>query len=309
MRVGIVGAGMAGLSCADALAAAGHAPTLFDKGRGPGGRMSTRRVELDGRTVTFDHGAQYMTARDPGFVAQVEAWEVHGVAARWPAAGPDAWVGTPGMSAPVRALAAAHDVRWTTRVEALHRGPNGWTLEGAHADPFDAVAVALPAEQAAPLLAPHQPAFAETAAASRTLPCWTVMAAFAEPLPGPDTIKNAGAIGWAARDGAKPGRAGAETWVIQAAPDWSGEHLENTPETVAPTLLALLARHLGRELPKPVHLAAHRWRYARSRPPKDAPGAFWDAEARLGVCGDWLLAPRVEAAWLSGRHLATLMAV
>ncbi len=307
LRVGIVGAGMAGLSCADALAAAGHAPILFDKGRGPGGRMSTRRVEIDGRTVTFDHGAQYMTARDPAFIAQVAAWEAQGVAARWPAAGPDAWVGTPSMSAPVRALAAAHEVRWTVRVEAIHPGPNGWTLEGADADPFDAVVLALPAEQAAPLLAPHHPDFAATAAVSRTLPCWTAMAAFTEPLPGPDVIKDAGPIGWAARDGAKPGRAGAETWAIQAAPDWSQEHLEEAPDTVAPTLLALLARHLGRELPGPIHLAAHRWRYARSRPPTDAPGALWDGQAGLGVCGDWLLAPRVEAAWLSGRRLATLM--
>lgn len=308
MRVGIVGAGMAALSCADALAAAGHAPTLFDKGRGPGGRMSTRRVDLGGRTVTFDHGAQYMTARDPGFLARMEAWEQQGVAARWPAAGPDAWVGTPGMSAPVRALAGPHDVRWATRVEAIRQDGNGWTLEGADADPFDAVVMALPAEQAAPLLAPHHPDFAATAAASRTLPCWTVMAAFAAPIPAPDVTKDAGPIGWAARDGAKPGRAGAETWVVQAAPDWSQENLEDTPDAVAPTLLALLARHLGRELPQPIHLDAHRWRYARSRPPGNAPAALWEADSGLGVCGDWLLAPRIEAAWLSGRRLATLMA-
>ncbi|WP_375403436.1 NAD(P)/FAD-dependent oxidoreductase [uncultured Sphingomonas sp.] len=309
MRVGIAGAGMAGLSCAGGLAAAGHAPVLFDKGRGPGGRMSTRRVEVGGRTLTFDHGAQYMTARDPAFVAQVAAWEAQGVVARWPAAGPDAWVGTPGMSAPVRALAAEHDVRWTTRVEALRLDANGWTLDGAETEPFDAVVIALPAEQAAPLLAPHYPAFATTAAASRTLPCWTAMAVFAEPLAGvPDVVKDAGPIGWAARDGAKPGRAGMESWVIQAPPDWSQEHLEETPDTIAPTLLALFAQHLGVNLPHPVHLAAHRWRFARSRPPADAPGALWDGDGRLGICGDWLLAPRVEAAWLSGRRLASLMA-
>lgn len=309
MRVGIVGAGMAGLSCAGGLAAAGHAPVLFDKGRGPGGRMSTRRVELDGRTLTFDHGAQYMTARDPGFLAQVAAWADDGVAARWPAAGADAWVGVPGMSAPVRALAAAHDVRWATRIEALRRQPSGWTLEGEDAEPYDAVVLALPAEQAAPLLAPYHSGLAATAAASRTLPCWTAMAAFDGPLPGaPDIIKDAGVIGWAARDGAKPGRTGGETWVIQAAPDWSEEHLEDTPDTVARALLDLLARHLGSGLPRPVHLGAHRWRYARSRPPADAPSALWDAELRLGVCGDWLLAPRVEAAWASGRRLATLVA-
>ncbi|HEX8373929.1 MAG TPA: FAD-dependent oxidoreductase, partial [Geminicoccaceae bacterium] len=201
------------------------------------------------------------------------------------------------------------DVRWSARVDALRHDDRDWVLEGVDAaGPFDAVVIALPAEQAAPLLAPHRPGFAATAAASRTLPCWTVMAAFDAPLPvAADVIRNAGAIGWAARDGAKPGRAGGETWVVQADPDWSQAHLEDEPDGVAAALLDLFARHLGAALPPPVHLAAHRWRYARSRPPADARGALWDAGAGLGACGDWLLAPRVEAAWASGRRLATLM--
>ena len=36
-------AGIAGLSCATALQQAGHTVTVFDKSRGPAGRMSTRR--------------------------------------------------------------------------------------------------------------------------------------------------------------------------------------------------------------------------------------------------------------------------
>ncbi|MDP3490273.1 MAG: FAD-dependent oxidoreductase, partial [Phenylobacterium sp.] len=45
MKIAIIGAGMAGLSCAEALSDAGHAVQVLDKGRGPGGRMSTRRIE------------------------------------------------------------------------------------------------------------------------------------------------------------------------------------------------------------------------------------------------------------------------
>jgi hypothetical protein len=309
MRVGVIGAGMAGLACADALAERGHSPTLFDKGRGPGGRMSTRRVERDGATLGFDHGAQYFTARDPGFRARVAEWERAGVAARWPAAGPDAWVGTPGMNAPVRAMAGAHDVRWGSRVEAVRRDGAGWRLDGAAAEgAFDAVVVAAPSEQAATLLAPA-PGFAALAAASRTLPCWTLMAAFDAPLPIPgDAMRDLGAVGWAARDSAKPGRAPGERWVVQAGPDWSTAHLEETPETVAPALLELFAREAGVDLPRPAHLQAHRWRYARSRPATDSAGALWDASLRIGACGDWLLAPRVEAAWLSGRRAGDMIA-
>ena len=119
MRVAIVGAGMAGLACARALAAAGHVPLLFDKGRGPGGRMSTRRTEHDGRTLTFDHGAQYFTARDDAFVALVRELEAEGAVVRWPTVGDDAWTGAARMSEPVAALAARFEVHFGTVVETI----------------------------------------------------------------------------------------------------------------------------------------------------------------------------------------------
>jgi predicted NAD/FAD-dependent oxidoreductase len=31
---------------------------------------------------------------------------------------------------------------------------------------------------------------------------------------------------------------------------------------------------------------------------------MWDVNRRLGLCGDWLIGPRVEAAWMSGTALA-----
>ena len=65
MRIAIVGAGLAGLSCAQALRAGGADVQLFDKGRGVGGRMATRRVDTPLGPATFDHGAQFLTAHDP----------------------------------------------------------------------------------------------------------------------------------------------------------------------------------------------------------------------------------------------------
>ena len=260
MTFAIIGAGVAGLSCAEALAERGHSVRLFDKGRGPGGRMSTRRVEVDGATVAFDHGAQYVTARDPAFVARMERWEAAGVAARWPAAGPDAWVGTPGMNAMVKAMAADHDVRWACRVERIERADGGWRLlgEGLDEPGFDAVVIAVPAEQVAPLARPYAPALADRAEASRSQPCWTVMAAFDTPLPGPDIrrpgagLAEGGPLGWAARDSAKPGRsADADCWVLQATPAWSAAQLEAEPEAIVPALFAALAESARAHSPTP----------------------------------------------------------
>jgi len=55
--------------------------TVFDKSRGIGGRMSTRRI--DGGAA-FDHGAQYFTARDKRFKRYVDSWQEQGLVAQWP---------------------------------------------------------------------------------------------------------------------------------------------------------------------------------------------------------------------------------
>ncbi|WP_174292760.1 NAD(P)/FAD-dependent oxidoreductase, partial [Sphingomonas bacterium] len=292
MRVAIIGAGMAGLACAGVLARQGHAVTLFDKGRGAGGRMSTRRMPTAEGEVRFDHGAQYLTARDPAFVGQVAAWEAAGQVARWAVAGNDAWVGLPGMNAPVQAMAADADVCWRSRIDAL-TFDGRWHLQGEGDDvPFDAVVVAVPAEQVATLVADHDPEVAGLAAATMSDPCWTVMAAFAAPVPiAADRLTEVGPLASAIRNSAKPGRTGPEAWVLQADADWSRQHLEDQADDVEHALLDALAAEAGGALPAILGTDSHRWRYAKSG--ALGRGALWNPALRLGVCGDWLLGPRV----------------
>ena len=129
------------------------------------------------------------------------------------------------------------------------------------------------------------------------------MAGFEAPLAlVQDTLRQRGPIGWAARNNAKPGRASEECWVVQASPEWSCAHLEDNAETVAAALLAELAEANGGPLPRQLGATAHRWRFARSGTAGEE--ALWDAEQRIGVCGDWLIGPRVEAAYMSGLLLA-----
>ena len=313
MNVAIVGAGMAGLSCADRLVSGGHKVSLFDKGRGPGGRMSTRRMTTPLGEVQFDHGAQYFTVRDPAFMAQVARWSASGVAAPWPPAGTGAWVGVPAMNSVIREMADPHGVAFGWHVRGLVRRDGAWWLTGDNnvaqrieAGPFDAVVVAIPPEQAAAIVALHDLALASTALAARSQPCWTGMYAFAAPLPtDQDTVRHAGCVNWAARNAAKPGRTATETWVVQAGPQWSADHIEDDAGDVAATLLAGLGSALNLILPEPVAASAHRWRYAMST--GSDLGALWGEKSRIGVCGDWLLGPRVENAWLSGKALANRM--
>jgi len=308
MKIAIIGAGMSGLACADYLTAQGHAVQLFDKARGPGGRMSTRRIQTDLGEASFDHGAQYFTVRDVHFKAVVDQWHASGVAAPWLAVGGDAWVGTPSMNAPIKWMATRHEVSWSIRIEGIQRQGNQWSLigEGVQYVAFDAVVVAVPAEQAVVLLAPIQNEFSAMAKEAVSSPCWTLMLSFAQPLATTVmTFRDDPIIGWAACNSSKPARIGPHSWVVQASAIWSKDHLEDSQESVQAALTQRFAECLGVSLPTPLVATTHRWRYAQSN--GSGHTALYDPVLKIGVCGDWLLAPRVECAWLSGQALGQLM--
>ncbi len=302
----VIGAGMAGLACAIKLAAAGRSVTVIDKGRGPGGRMAARRTEIGGETVSFDHGAQYFTARDPGFRAAVQAWQSAGAVAPWAAAGDEAFVGVPGMNGPIKAMAQDLDVRWNTRAERLERSGDGWLIETDQgAIRAKTVLIAIPAEQSHTLLAGVHSEYAAAASQVVSEPCWAVMAGFDERLAiASDTARDPdGAISWAARNSAKPARAGEECWVLHASPARSREILDRPKDEAAQLLLKDFFRQCGIEPAEPLHLAAHRWLYAM---PAALQGdhARFDPSGRIGIAGDYLHSPRVEGAWISGTMLA-----
>ena len=142
MQVAIVGAGIAGLSCATALEAEGCVVTLFDKGKRPGGRLSS--LVLGERQ--WDFGAPYLVARNRRFADEVARWQQQGFAAGWPDGPMGAMVGVPAMSALVAEQCAGRAVHFNAQVQRLEQGLGGWRIVGPEfaEGPFDAVVVAVP---------------------------------------------------------------------------------------------------------------------------------------------------------------------
>ena len=316
-HVAIFGAGIAGLAAAQRLDRADVEVTLFDKGRGPGGRTSVRRADR----WQFDHGAQYFTARDAEFDEEVRTWLELGVVEEWTgrivAIDADGisdktdsgkrLVGVPGMNAMARHMAQELHVETGRPVSGLRRGPRGWNLLRGDEEtgPFDAVLVTLPPAQAVPFLK-STPGLAQRVRRVRMRPCWAVMAAFTAPVPldFDGAFVNTGPLSWVARDSSKPARSDGECWVLHASPAWSVDHLEDEIVDVERQLLEGFAAATGLEqLPIPQHLDAMRWRFAI--PDEPLPGrSYLDAQAGIGIAGDWCGGPRVEGAWLSGTDLA-----
>lgn len=332
LPIAVIGAGLAGLSCAQALVQAGQSVHVFDKSRGPGGRMSTRRAEDPAGLWQCDHGAQYFTARDATFRAEVARWQQAGVAALWdarlasfdgstwstPETPLERFVGTPRMTSPaawlVQGLQKAGErahAQWQTTVQRLEQQAAGWAItsaeHGMHTQRYSAVLLAVPAPQAVPLLQPVAAAGTAVAASARMRGSWAVMVSCPAPVPLPwdGAFINAGPLRWVARDSSKPGRTappGTETWLLHASPEWSEVHIEDGAEAVTATLLTAFAA-LGGPAADQVQATAHRWRYADTESPLTQ-GQWWDSATGVGMCGDWLSGGKVEGAWLSGQSLA-----
>jgi predicted NAD/FAD-dependent oxidoreductase len=186
VRVVVVGAGLSGLMAAGRLHANDHDVIVLDKGRSPGGRMATRRIEVDAGTARFDHGAQFFTVRTDEVALLVRAWTGLGLVREWcrgfthgsadpgtastgttsagtTSAGTSGdgfprYVVDGGMSALAKHLARDLDVRCSTLVFAIRpgEGPSGraWTValdDGTSLD-ADAVVVTCPLPQAYALL-------------------------------------------------------------------------------------------------------------------------------------------------------------
>jgi renalase len=240
-RIVVVGAGLSGLAAARTLADHGHEVVVLDKGRAPGGRSSTRS---EAGKRSFDHGAQFFTARGDWLTSRLPAWEEAGVVARWAprvatslpqasaASSPDGpreprdgetwWVGTPGMGSVAAHLARGLDVRTASTVTSVIRQHEAWLVagssaSGARGDPAtafehvaDALVLAVPAPQCGALLgeALATSELGRQAAAAVLEPCWAAMIALSaagEPFIDLMTSRS-DPLAWAAREASKPGR-------------------------------------------------------------------------------------------------------
>jgi renalase len=313
--VAIVGAGISGLVCAQRLKASGFSVVVFEKARGPGGRITTRRRAEE----RFDHGAQYCTVQSDEFATAVRSWFDAGVMAPWmgrfaswssgvfSAVEPRRmrWVGTPRMSAIGRHMARDLNLHLSTRIVRLEALVSGWRLhtdDGAVWGPFDAVVLSCPGPQAAALLPEESPTHIK-ARQLEYASCWAVMMGFDSPvvLPFDGVQWSHPVLAWSARDSSKPGRADGERWVVHTQPEWSDAHLEDDQNAVAELVAEQWQTLTGA---KPNDISAHRWRFSLAESSLDEP-AYFDSDMSLGLCGDGLTGPRIEDAWHSGCVMAS----
>lgn len=303
----IVGAGLAGLAAAAELQRAGRQVLLLDKGRGVGGRLATRRI--DG--ATFDHGAQFITVRDPRFQAALDGWQQAGAIVEWcrgfrtEADGHPRYRGQPGMSALPKLLAKGLDIHTEKQIAAIRPAGERWTAETATGEGYSARALLLtpPVPQTLALLeAGHVPLAPEVRSRLSALQyerCLATMAVLDGPsrVPPPGGFApESGPIAWIA-DNQQKGVSAQPAVTVHATHAFSLEHWDRDRQEAGRLLLEAAAPWLGANV---VASQTHGWRYSKPLQVDPEPCAILSRTPPLVLAGDVFGGPRVEGAALSG---------
>ena len=324
VTIAIIGAGLSGLTAANALKDYATV-TVFEKSRGVSGRMSTRRAA----PYFFDHGAQFFKVRTNAFKQFVDPMIEHGIIKRWDARFVEfkdrkirqrsVWsesyphyVGVPGMNAVAKHLSNGLNLRLGTRVQFINKSPikkkhSKWHFEdnqGNALGEYDWVISTVPAEQAADLLPSSLPFF-ESVSAVKMNGCFTLMLGFekALPLDFDAALVHGEDIRWISVNSSKPGRNDAFCLLVHSTNTWADEHIDDHRDQLMHYLCHQTSDIIGYDLSNANHKAIHGWRFANSEK-KSGETHFIDTQQHIAVCGDWFIQGSIEAAFTSGFDMA-----
>ena len=313
MRVVVVGAGIAGLMAAQSLSKSGHEVTVVDKGRSPGGRLATRRID----DATLDHGAQFFTVRDPLFESHVSEWIASGVVTEWCRGfditaqnndGYPRYRGVRGMTDIAKHLAQGLDVRCNTLAFSIAPGATSkWQLKIDDGSVLDADAniVTCPLPQAYALLVTADIELPESMLRTeydRTI-CLLAVLNQSSAVANPGGLQNPDETFSFIADNAIKGISSAVALTMHANPQFSLEHWDISTDDVQRLLLERASPWIGDATV--ITSQIKKWRLAT--PLTIWPERYW-AKDMIVLAGDAFGGPKIEGAALSGLSAANYLA-
>lgn len=318
MNVAVVGAGVSGLAAARTLERAGLRPIIFESSPVVGGRCATQEIS----PYKFDSGATSIAPRGRSLetvileelpqdgLRQVERpiWTMEfgrispGDAAKMAIT---RYVYEQGINHLPVMLSEGLDVRCGVKVGALAKDGEGYLV---NEQPFDAVILAAPAPENAPLLEMVDESW--RVGGVRYRPCLSVLLGYEIDFDAPyhaliDPEQRNPVIWISAESVKSPGRApkGHSAFVVQMGARFSAEHFQDSDYEIAREAKIMMERLYGEMFGKPAVAQVRRWR--NSQP--EMATSFENANrngSNLILAGDGLAGPRVELAYEVGVRAA-----
>lgn len=318
-RIAIIGAGISGLVLAQTLAEFADVK-VFEKARGVGGRMSTRRAT----PFYFDHGAQCFTARTSAFQRFLKPYVDSGTIAEWQGKVINLEMGkkitkrlwfephlvpSPNMNSLCKALAEGVTIHTHCEVASVVDQIDGcWRLtdsDGSALGDFDWVIATAPPEQTVRLFDRHIAKQHPLRTVSMR-GCFALMLGFNKKWDKAWIAAKVrdNPIKWISVNSSKPGRDSNVTClVVHSRNDWTDKHIDDDLATVQARLMEQFAQVTGIDPSHANHIALHRWRYAIVHNTEKT-GPYIDKNLKLAATSDWCQTSRIEEVWLHAKDLA-----
>jgi renalase len=301
MKTIIIGAGISGLSAAQILTQKGHTVTVLDKGRGVGGRMSTRAID----NAKADHGAQYFSVKTPEFQEFISSLQSKNITAAWYLAQREnvRYVGAKGMNTIPKYMASDVDVRVNEKVILIEN--NTIKTEPGNSYSFDNLIITMPIPQVLDLFENSKITFSEK---DKTVldsihyePCIAVMAVLKEQtqiLSGGIILENQ-PVAWIA-DNFQKGITETPTVTLHTSAEFSEKHFDDDLKRVGEEMLSSVNQYVKPE--NILSFQTHRWKFSNATKRYSEP--FYQIENHnIFLAGDGFGIGNVEGAFLSGYYL------
>ena len=318
-NIAIIGSGLSGITIASELKKKFNVE-IFEKSRGVGGRMSTRK-ELP---FIFDHGAQFFKITKTDFMNFVSELLSERVILPWKfklahfegirltkikiIGNEDKFfVGVPNMDSIIKYLAKKIDVMINTKIEKIIKKKNDWFLydqNNKSYGKYDWVILTLPAEQSRELIS-KTISFYPLLKKIKMKGCFSLMIGMNDPviLDYDAAIIKDSDVAWLAINSSKPFRTEKYSLLINSSYDFAAKNISSPKEKIINHLLDTTSVVINRQIPESAMIRLHQWRYVEAEKHPDD-NFFIDPQNKIGICGDWFVNSRVEGAFISASNLS-----
>ncbi|PSF39338.1 FAD-dependent oxidoreductase [Aphanothece hegewaldii CCALA 016] len=328
--VAIVGAGLAGLTCAKRLQELGFGVIILEKSRGLGGRVATRRLQ----DTWVDHGNPYLEVQGSFTEQLMRDLCNQGICHLWtgsitqlsqngelqPYSSQSAYVSGTGLSAIAKFLATDLEIWRSCRVINLAlNSKQTWKLSletdsnYPHVVEAKTVVLAIPAPQALMLIEASAiknlaPSFLSDLASVRFNPCLAVMAGYDSRYLSELSsqwqslrIFTHPNLSWISVESSKKNNSEAPIFIFHSTPSFAQTYLDTSNlELAGQQLLDSASQLFFSWLNQPLWFQVHRWRYALPLQSLSVSCLVATDPLPIVCCGDWCGGHLVESALNSG---------
>jgi len=312
----VIGSGISGATIANLLNKKFQV-NLYDKGRGPGGRASFKRVKGQ---IGFDHGTQYFSPKTIEFKKFANRLIKIKILKKW--SGNHIFlnskkkenkkhikiIGKKGNNDICKFLLKKVKCFYQSEVKKIYYKNKLWFLlfTDGKIRTYKGVILTCPFPQLKKL----SEKFINNTFIKRKLKMdanITVMIAIKNNKKSPSSfLFDDPVLGWAGNENTKKRfKSKYDLWTLQSTFKWANKNIDKNKKNLKKNSKILIDKFFKLtkiKKTKVIYSINHGWKYSSNSKPLKI-RSYWDPQKKIGVCADWFIGPRLESGWISAHDL------